>query len=88
MFIHLGSDSMIASDQIVAIFNIESSVDSSIQEILDKSEGKNLVVIGTRDIAKSLVLTNDKIYLSPISSLTLMKRSRSVYEGVHHDSGE
>lgn len=88
MFIHLGSDNMIASDQIVAIFNIESSVDSSIQEILDKSQGKNLVVIGTRDIAKSLVLTNDKIYLSPISSLTLMKRSRSVYEGVHHDSGE
>ncbi len=77
MFIHLGSDQMIPIEKVVAILNIDSYINISLKEIIDLAVAeKTLQPICSRERAKSLIITADKIYLSPISSSTLLKRSQ------------
>lgn len=84
MYLHLGSDYMIKNSEIIAIFNLKDlesdiykkyiSKHSDKYEIIDASEGEEFY---------SCVLTEDKIYLSAISSMTLKKR---LEEGFMADS--
>jgi hypothetical protein len=83
MYIHLGSDEMLPSKDVVAILNVEPPIPDSIKEIIDLAIAeRNLYQICDKDRAKSLVITPGKLYLSPISSLTLFKRSRIGYREV------
>jgi len=78
MFIHLGSDQMISADEVVAILNIDSYINTSLKEIIELGIAeKNLHLICSMERAKSLVITDNEIYLSPISSVTLYKRSHN-----------
>ncbi len=78
MFIHLGSDRMISAEEVVAIINIDSYINVSLKEIIELGRAeKNLHLICSMDRAKSLVITDNQIYLSPISSVTLYKRTHS-----------
>jgi len=78
MFIHLGSDQMISADKVVAIINIDSYINITLKEIIELGQAeKNLHLICSMDRAKSLVITDSDIYLSPISSVTLYKRSHN-----------
>lgn len=82
MFIHLGSDQMIPIEEIVAILNIDSYINVSLKEIIEIGIAeRNIHSICSRERAKSLVITADKIYLSPISSVTLFKRSQTSAKG-------
>ena len=75
MYLHLGLDYMIKNSEIIAIFNLKDDESDIYEkyiskyvnkyEIIDASEGEEFY---------SCVLTEDKIYLSAISSLTLKKR--------------
>ncbi|MGE5423048.1 MAG: extracellular matrix regulator RemB [Ignavibacteriales bacterium] len=77
MYIHLGSDEMLPIGDIIAIINIDPPISNSIKEIIDLAVAeRTLYPICDRERAKSLVITTDKIYLSPISTITLFKRSR------------
>ena len=79
MYLHLGSDYMIKNSEIIAIFNQYIRKYADKYEIIDASEGAEFY---------SCVLTEDKIYLSAISSMTLKKRleegfmSESVYMNI------
>ncbi|MDB5085513.1 MAG: hypothetical protein JWN30_2399 [Bacilli bacterium] len=76
MFIHLGGDVMVQSEQVIAIFDLRTEEASKITaEFLSKA-GRNKQTI-TIDPAetKSFVVTEGKIYYSPISSVTLKKRA-------------
>lgn len=76
MYIHLGSDEMIHAREIVAILNIEPPVQESLKDIIDLGYAeRNIIPICERERAKSLVITEKNIYLSPISSTTLYRRS-------------
>ncbi|MGI6551093.1 MAG: extracellular matrix regulator RemB [Syntrophomonadales bacterium] len=82
MFIHLGSDHMISSRDIIAILNIDSYINISLKEIIEIAIAeRNFHPICSRERAKSLVVTTDTIYLSPISSITLFKRSQTGAKG-------
>lgn len=76
MYIHLGNNYIISSQKIIAILNLEPPLAEDIQDILEiaRSE-KKLVPISEKGKDKSLVLCDDKVYLSPISSTTLYKRA-------------
>ncbi len=73
MYVHLGNGFLIQSSEIIAVFSIKccnkvkslKKDDGSFYEKIDLS-GKGSV--------DSIVLTENKMYLSPISSLTLQKR--------------
>lgn len=76
MYIHLGNNYIISSQNIIAILNLESPMSEDIQDIVEMARAeKRLVPISEKGKDKSLVLCDDKVYLSPISSTTLYKRA-------------
>ena len=80
MYLHIGGQSMIKNSDIVAILDMETtSVSKKTREFLRECEKRGQVVNVAEDIPKSYILCNengeDKIYISQISSATLLKRS-------------
>lgn len=76
MYIHLGNNHIISAKNIVAILNLEPPVSEDIQDIMEiaRSE-KNLTNISEKGKEKSMIVCDDQVYLSPISSTTLYKRA-------------
>ncbi len=75
MYLHLGSDYMIKNSEIIAIFNLKDDESNIYAEYISKySEKYEIIDASEGEGFYSCVLTEDKIYLSAISSLTLKKR--------------
>jgi extracellular matrix regulatory protein B len=73
LFIHIGNENVIRSKDIVSIidYNIISS-----STIMDEMMTANQdIIIGPVEDAKSVVITNDHLYLSTLSVATLKKRA-------------
>ena len=82
MFLHLGNDIYVSEKDIIAICNLDTaSVSKYTQVYLSKCEKAGMVETICTDIPKTFVLAKkqnkDKIYLTNISSSTLLKRSES-----------
>lgn len=78
MYIHIGEDHSIRVKEIIAILDKESVKNSElITEFLGRHQDK--VMNLSKNPFKSVVVTFDKVYLSPIASGTLKKRSSQVY---------
>lgn len=77
MYIHLGGEKIIRSSELIAIFDvsIEKSSKVSKQFVSQSLQQKRLERIGEEE-AKSIVVTKNLVYYSPISSSTLKKRAR------------
>ncbi|MNP55318.1 hypothetical protein D3C76_1499540 [compost metagenome] len=82
MYIHLGGEKVILSSELIAIFDItiEKSSKISKQFIGHALEEKKIVRIGEEE-AKSIVVTQNEIYYSPISSSTLKKKANAILAG-------
>lgn len=85
MFIHLGGDVVIPVKNIIAIFDIDATtVSKDTKEFLAVAEEEGFIEAVSDEIPKSFIITENekksKIYLSPISSMTLQKRSGFVYD--------
>ncbi|WP_373230417.1 extracellular matrix regulator RemB [Cohnella sp.] len=76
MYIHLGGEKIIRTSQLVAIFDIsiEQSSKLSRQFVVHAQKNKEVETIGEED-HKSIVVTENKVYYSPISTSTLKKRA-------------
>lgn len=79
MFIHLGGERIIRSSELVGIFDLSVEKNSKItkQFTSQASLDKRVEMIGDEE-SKSLVVTIDKVYYSPISTATLKKRANSL----------
>lgn len=85
MFLHIGGDVVIPIKNIIAILDIESTtVSKDTKEFLTVAEEEGFIESISNDLPKSFIITEtdkkSKIYLSPISSVTLQKRSGFVNE--------
>jgi hypothetical protein len=80
MFIHLGGEKIIRAAELIAIFDLSMERTSKIskQFISHAEKEKKIEMIGEED-SKSLVVTINKIYYSPISSSTLKKRAHQLW---------
>lgn len=85
MFLHLGQDTIITTDEIIGIFDLDTStVMKSTRDFLSMMTKEKKVVNVSYELPKSFVLTYDektkekKMYISPISSMTLLKRIENV----------
>lgn len=83
MFIHIGENIVIPEDSIIAIIDLEkikASEDS--KKFIKIADEEGFIKRISKDSAKTLILTEvDKksiIYLSPISSTTICKRSEYI----------
>jgi extracellular matrix regulatory protein B len=74
MYIHIGEDILVKAKDIITILD-KDSVNSStmIEEFLKRREETTMNL--AKGAFKSIVVTLDKVYLSPLASGTLKKRS-------------
>ncbi len=81
MYIHLGNNIMLPTDEIIGIFDLENtSISKRTRDFLSRAEKEGKVITISYDLPRSFVIAgknkNDtKIYISQISSSTLLKRT-------------
>ncbi len=80
MFLHIGGDKVIPVRNVIAILDIETTtLSKDTKEFLKTAEEEGFIETISDDLPRSFIVTEvnkkSKIYLSPISSITLQKRS-------------
>lgn len=76
MFLHLGGDVIVPEKDIIAILDYNVQKQSEVNsEFLQISEAEGFIsLICEKEKGKSFIITDNKIYISPISRNTLQKR--------------
>lgn len=76
MFVHIGGDISVISGSITAVISLETAVVSSkgISAFMNSRDDDNRLQYLTEEIPKSLIVTDDRTYVSSISSSVLLKR--------------
>lgn len=87
MFLHLGENIVVPVKDIIGIFDMETATYSSDTiQFLRMAEEDGFVERITKEKPKSFIIAEinkkSKIFLSPISSSTLGKRTETIYEEV------
>lgn len=81
MFIHLGGDTLVNSKEVIGIFDLESTtVSKKTRDFLKIAENKKEVINVTYELPKTFIVCSNKnkkrkIYISQLSSSTLLKRT-------------
>ncbi|HHX87551.1 MAG TPA: DUF370 domain-containing protein [Firmicutes bacterium] len=81
MFTHIGGSRVVYSKEVVGIFHLPQRENEINKEFIESSFSNFL---SGRELKrnKSFIVTADKVILSPISPLTLAKRSKTeIYPG-------
>jgi extracellular matrix regulatory protein B len=78
MFIHIGNDNVIRSQDVVAIIDYNLISSSTIMEEMMENAGKEKKVVGPTVEAKSVMITKEIIYYSTLSVSTLKKRASMI----------
>ena len=80
MFIHIGGDIIVRDKEVIAILDvnhIKRNRKKKYNFIVEVEKTHEVVKIVNEDL-KSLIITKDKVYYSPISSTTLKKRANFI----------
>lgn len=78
MYLHLGSDVSVHTDDIVGIFDIEKvTVEKYMNEYLSVCQKQGKIYYVSLDMPKSIIVCTDVVYISNVSPLTLRKRLNS-----------
>lgn len=86
MYLHLGQETVVMQDDIVGIFDLDNTtVSKASRDYLAQAEKNKQVINVSFELPKTFILTNNKndgnrIYISQISSSTLLKRAENIYE--------
>ncbi len=80
MFLHIGGDFVVPVKNVIAIMDLETTtLSKDTRDFLSIAEEEGFIESISNDIPKSFIITEidkkSKIYLSPISSITLQKRA-------------
>ena len=77
-YLHLGSDVTVHSQDIIGIFDIERvTVNKEVNEFLKKCQRSGRIYYVSLDLPKSFAVTDDKVYVTNVSTLTLKKRKNA-----------
>jgi regulator of extracellular matrix RemA (YlzA/DUF370 family) len=83
MYLHIGSDVLISTSEIIALISYRgtetgNSINTKFLQHVCKNGGVIDISNTVRKNAKSLVLVdNDLVYISPVTPLTIYKRSKN-----------
>lgn len=76
MFLHVGADVVVSLKRVIAILDLRSTKEAeATREFMAMAQRSKRVLDVAGGEPKSIVLTEQEVYLSPISSLTLKKRA-------------
>ena len=75
MYLYLGQETMLHTNDIVGIFDLDTtSLSKRTREYLARAEKEGRVVNASNDLPKSFVLDSRHVYISQLSSSTLKGR--------------
>lgn len=75
MYIQLGNEKAIAIQDIIAITDLENTVNSAVSmEYFRRLEKEKKIVDVAKDLPKSMIITEKKVYISSITAQTLQRR--------------
>lgn len=82
MYLHLGENTVVRTDSIIGIFDMDTSTISKwTKDYLSNATKNKRVINVSMELPKSFVVCNEnneiKVYVSQISSQTLMKRKNN-----------
>lgn len=77
MYLHVGEDTLIRTKEIIAILDKESAMSSPCFKEFIEQKGDRAVNVAKGPF-KSIVVTVNQIYYSPLASGTLKKRSKKL----------
>lgn len=77
MYLHIGEDTVITDREIIGIFDMDTStVNKATRDYLAEAEKRGCVEYVNYDLPKSFIVTDKKVYVSPINTSTLLRRSK------------
>lgn len=75
MYLYLGGETSIKSDKIIGIFDMDTStVNKATRDYLSKAEKDKRIIYVNYELPKSFVVCDDRIYVCPLNTATLLKR--------------
>lgn len=84
MYLHIGQDTVVKTENIIGIFDMDTTtVSKRTRDFLNTAEkNKSVINVAVYDLPKSFVICNENgksiVYISPISSQTLLKRKENI----------
>jgi hypothetical protein len=76
MYLHLGQNVVVPKESIIGIFDLDNASWSHItRKYLNNAEKYGKIINVSEEIPKSFIVCAEKIYLSQLSSQTLLKRT-------------
>ena len=80
MYIHLGQEKVVKTDEVIGIFDLESTtVSKRTRDFLAAFEKNKRLIYCTDDLPKSFIVYDDGhglwVYVTQVSTTTLLKRS-------------
>ena len=78
MYVHIGGEYTILSKSIVGLVDLDTVPASSgdMKAFLKEQEDRNILEYVSEELPKSLIITDDRCYVSPLSVSTLCKRMK------------
>lgn len=75
MYVHIGPNKAVRKEDIISVFDLDSStVSVYTREFLKNAEREKRVVLLSYDLPKSFILMRDEtVYLSPFNTSTIYK---------------
>jgi hypothetical protein len=79
MYVHIGGEVTIPADSICALINLEtvSPSQKTVTDFINAEDENNRLQYLTDEIPRTVVVTFDRTYISPLSSGVLRKRAES-----------
>lgn len=81
MYLHLGQSTVVTTEEIVGIFDMDNTtVSKKTRDFLKKTEKSGRIVYVSAELPKSFIVCEDKkVYVSQISPATLVLRTEKNY---------
>ncbi len=78
LFIYIGNNHVVESKYIISILDVQlERTSSKLQKLVDDFKQQDKLY-GEEESAKSIVITDDVLYYSPLSTLTLKKTKKNM----------
>jgi hypothetical protein len=76
MYVHIGGECSVPDRFLVGVFDLDATTTGSdyTRDFLSRAEREGRLDILSADIPRTIVVTLDRIYLTPVSAATIRKR--------------
>ena len=77
MYLHLGENTVVTDSDIIGIFDMDTStVNKATRDYLSFAEQSGRLVYVNYDLPKSFIVTDGTVYVSPVNTSTLYRRTK------------